>query len=127
VRYTNDIRFIFDSSPNEIISLDAIRATLPRLSPTQIQSAMSRLKASDFRYETVERGKAWRLHLAGGSSARAAARITLPNEPDAVLPVPDSEPTVSFAVEGTTVETGELLLVGASAGVEGVWLARRIN
>lgn len=41
-------------------------------------------------------------------------------------PVPKSEPAVSFSVQGTLAETGELVLKGASAGVDGVWLARRL-
>lgn len=41
--------------------------------------------------------------------------------------VPAGEPAVSFKVIGTLMETGDLVLQGASEGVQGVWMARRVD
>lgn len=137
MRYTQDIREIFENRPDQDISLKYILSMHRGLSTKQVQNAMSRLRYLDVRYVTVVRGKVWKLSTDGKSRSfprpvlkprEAFGMTSKSNIPEGdVLPVPDSEPLAEFRVLGTTVETGELLLTGASAGVEGVWLARRVS
>jgi hypothetical protein len=56
---------------------------------------------------------------------KLADKITEPLPP--WRKVPAGEPEVSFRVIGTLLENGQLVLQGVSAGVQGVWMARRVD
>lgn len=135
-RYTDQMRQYFEEHVNQDVDAGVLMRKLD-LGRSQVLNGMRALRANDPRYIIVKRGFTWRFNTLATPHRRVRTEMPAPapkttvrvnNLPsDNMIPVPASEPAVSFRVLGTTVETGELVLAGVSEGVSGVWMARRVN
>lgn len=131
-RYTDRLRQYFEEHVNVNVDAGVLMRELD-LDREQVLNGMRALRANDPRYIIVKRGSTWRFNTLATPQRRVRSEkrgttVRVNNLPsDDMVPVPASEPVVSFQVLGTTIETGELVLAGASADVEGVWMARRVS
>lgn len=137
----------FAANPGETISIGKLKAGTGIGNATAISHAISYLNAKHRKgqegglaIETITRGQRWayypdrqptrnstdaRQQAAKETIGRLAEKITAPAP--GWHKVPAGEPPVSFRVIGTLMETGDLVLQGVSEGVQGVWMARRVD
>lgn len=145
---SRDVENYFRTRPNQTHKLDKLAKDL-RLSPADVRSSLSylreRLKKDDaIDIKVVKHGQAWRYNRPRLNAGQKAARAVLPNKVKSseevppntspqlkfklgeMLAIPATEPNAEFQIVGTLRISDELVLKGVSAGVEGVWLARRL-